>query len=186
MRKVTISAGLIFWCTAAEAHAFGGSGFLHPLTGPDHLLAMVAVGAWSAQLGGKALWRVPLAFLVMMCLGGITGISQFPLSFVEYGIALSVVLMGLAIAINQRPSWLLAAIAVGLFGFCHGYAHGLEIPKQAHSGIFITGFLITTLGLHIVGAAGGLLLIEEKQGFKTLRFLGAATSLAGVVLFMHV
>ncbi|MBS1688496.1 MAG: HupE/UreJ family protein [Bacteroidetes bacterium] len=183
MRKF-LFIGFLFFPATLWAHGFGGSGFLHPLTGIDHIIAMVAVGAWSAQLGGKAIYRVPASFLAMMCLGGVVGIQKIPVAYTELSIALSVLLLGLAIAINKKIAWLIAAVAVGLFGFYHGYSHGAEIPNQHKVAEYIVGFLLTTLGLHIAGAVAGLLLLEEKNGEAILRIAGGLGAATGVFLFL--
>jgi len=170
--------------TACAAHGFGGSGLLHPLTGLDHALAMVAVGAWSAQLGGRAVWVVPACFVLLMLLGGIVGWTGMAGGNVDGLIAFSVLLLGLAIAFDRRLSVLLAGAAVGLFGFCHGLAHGIEMPEEGNSAVFMVGFLVTTAGLHLVGAVAALLLLNQSQGKRTLRILGALTAFAGVLLLV--
>lgn len=148
----------------------------------DHLIAMIAVGAWSAQLGGRAIVYVPSAFLLMMCAGGMLGLLNVELPFTGYGIALSVIMLGLAIAMSQKASLTITALATGIFGICHGYAHGLEIPKQQNVFGYIAGFLITTFGLHVVGAVGGLLLLDDSNGQLILRRLGLAALVVGVYL----
>ena len=184
MRKLLLTLTLMLFIRPCQAHGFSGSGFLHPLTGIDHLVAMIAVGAWSAQIGGKAIYKVPAAFMIMMCIGGISGIYSININFTEFGIALSVILLGASITINKRVAWYIAAIAVGLFGFCHGYSHGREIPHQHNILLYMFGFLLTTLGLHIVGAVGTLLLLEEKRGKATLSWLGTAAFIIGIYLFL--
>jgi urease accessory protein len=163
-------------------HGFTGSGFLHPLTGLDHMLAMIAVGAWSAQLGGKNLIRVPFIFLIMMSVGGVLGMYGVRVPYVQMNIILSVILLGVAIALNQPIGWMLAAIAVGIFGLSHGYAHGKELPGQAHVIGYVIGFLITTAGLHVIGAAGGLLILEQQRGGIYLRWVGMGVFLLGMYL----
>ena len=165
-------------------HAFMGSGFLHPLTGVDHMVAMISVGAWSAQLGRRYLITVPLAFLVMMCIGGTLGVFNITVPYTESGIVLSVLLLGFAIVVNQTVGRVLAALAVGVFGLCHGYAHGKEIPLQLHVPLYIFGFLVTTLFLHIVGAVGGLLLLEEQRGALYLRAAGGIVFMVGIYLLI--
>jgi len=164
------------------AHGFGGSGWLHPLTGIDHMLAMIAVGAWSAQLGKRAVFYVPAAFVAAMLLGGLLGIDRFALADIELGIALSVVMLGSAIALGHRTSLLLAALGVGLFGMCHGYAHGYEIPSMESTWVYALGFLITTACLHLIGAVGGTLILERPHGGRWLRFAGAMTATIGCYL----
>jgi urease accessory protein len=163
-------------------HGFTGNGFLHPLTGMDHMLAMIAVGAWSAQLGKKNLIRVPMAFLLLMGVGGAIGISGVVIPYVQKGILLSDILLGSAIALNQRVGWTLAAIAVGIFGLCHGYAHGNELPRQSHVITYIIGFLITTACLHVIGAVVGLLMLEQPRGIVYLRWAGVGVFLLGTYL----
>jgi len=176
---------LILLSKYSLAHGFGTNGLLHPLTGADHILAMVAVGAWSAQMGGKAIYLVPCSFLAMMFLGGITGIEMIAIGKIDWMIALSVILLGLAIYLNKKISLLIASLAVGTFGFCHGYAHGTEIPHAFNAGEYITGFTITTFGLHVIGAVGTLLLLEEKSGPGNLRLLGAVTAFVGACLLVR-
>src|SRR5262245_51982348 len=114
----------------AHAHGFAGSGWLHPLTGPDHMLAMLAVGAWSAQLGGRAIWTVPIAFVCAMAIGSIAALRGWPLPGTEILIAASVLGLGLAIALDRRFAWPVAAVATALFGLAHGSAHGSEMPSK--------------------------------------------------------
>lgn len=183
-KKTFLFIAAIFFIKYCSAHGFGGNGLLHPLTGLDHILAMVAVGAWSAQLGGKAIYFVPCSFLIMMVLGGIAGIKIISIDKIEWLIALSIILLGLAICINKKISLPIAGLAVGTFGFSHGYAHGTEIPHASNVLEYIAGFTITTVGLHVIGAVGGLLILEEYNGRKQLRSLGAVTSLIGVYLLL--
>jgi urease accessory protein len=171
-------------CEPSYAHGFGGTGWLHPLTGLDHMLAMVAVGAWSAQLGGHAVYIVPLAFLGTVAIGTTLGIMQDGLTGTEFGIALSVLLLGIAIALERRTALWIAAIGVGLFGVCHGYAHGSEMPGSEHIGTYAAGFLITTAGLHLVGAVGGLLLLESQRGKRWLGLAGVTIAVVGAYLVL--
>src|SRR5262249_7386140 len=143
----------------AHAHGFAGSGWLHPLTGRDHMLAMFAVGAWSAQLGGRAIWAVPSAFVCAMAIGGMAALRGWPPPGTEILIAASVLGLGLAIALDRRFAWPVAALATALFGLAHGSAHGSEMPRTADAASYVIGFLVTTAGLHVAGAAGGLLLL---------------------------
>lgn len=181
-KKMSLSIAFIFLIEYCSAHGFAGNGLLHPLTGLDHVLAMIAVGAWSAQLGGKAIFLVPCSFLIMMILGGIPGVEIISIDKIEWLIALSIILLGMAISINKKISTLIAGLAVGIFGFSHGYVHGTEIPHTINVYGYIIGFTITTLGLHVIGAVGGLLILEEQNGRKQLRVLGAITLLIGLYL----
>lgn len=166
-------------------HGMGGTGLLHPLTGLDHLLAMLAVGAWSAQLGGRSLYSVPACFAGMMVLGGVAGMIYPFTPYVETAIAISVLLLGLAVSSDQPISWIVASLGVGLFGFSHGFAHGSEMNRTIGVTEYIVGFFITTVGLHLIGALSGLLLLEEIQGRRHLRSLGLATSLIGLYLLLR-
>ena len=172
----------LLMCEPSYAHGFAGNGWLHPLTGLDHMLAMVAVGAWSAQLGGRALYTVPLAFLGTMAIGAMLGIVQSGLTGTEFGIALSVLLLGTAIALERKTAVWIAAMGVGLFGICHGYAHGAEMPGSEQVGSYAAGFLITTAGLHLVGAVGGLLLLESQRGKRWLGLAGVTIAVVGAYL----
>lgn len=176
---------LVFLVECCSAHGFGGSGLLHPLTGIDHILAMVAVGAWSAQIGGRGIYLVPCCFLVMMVIGGVAGTTIIAINNIDWLISFSIILLGLAIFIDKKVSVFIAGLAVGAFGFTHGYAHGAEIPHNLNVYEYIIGFTITTLALHFIGAVGGLLILEERKGPKQLQVLGAITSVVGVYLLFR-
>lgn len=154
-------------------------GLMHPVFGPDHLLAMVAVGILSVQIGGKAIWTVPAAFLVFMLLGGIWGIYNMPFPAVETGIAASVAVLGLAIALARKLPVLLAMTFVGIFGLFHGYAHGMEMPLVAEPVLYATGFIIATAGLHISGVLIGFVSHSIPRGDVVLRVLGAVIAAIG-------
>ena len=111
-----------------------GSGFAHPLTGPDHFLAMFAVGLWGAQMGGRQVWTLPVTFPLIMVVGGVIGMLGVPLPAIEIGIALSILALGLAIALAWRPAEWIALILIAYFALCHGYAHGAELPLSADPG----------------------------------------------------
>jgi urease accessory protein len=168
------------------AHGFyGGSGWLHPLTGVDHMMAMIAVGAWSAQLGGRAIWYVPGAFLLSMLVGGICGYSHVFIPYTEYGVSLSVLILGIVIAVEYHIAIFFAAIAVAVFGICHGYAHGAEIPLERNKITYTIGFLATTAGLHIFGATGAMLMLSNKNnGRLYLRGCGILCAIIGVFLIL--
>ncbi|MFZ4765894.1 MAG: HupE/UreJ family protein, partial [Roseimicrobium sp.] len=138
----------------AQAHAneatAGGlvSGFVHPLTGADHLVAMLAVGLWGAQLGRPLLWVLPIAFPALMAVGGVLGIRGVPLPMVELGVALSAVFLGGAVASAARPPRALAVALVGGFALFHGHAHGAEMPVVTHPAAFGLGFIVATGVVH--------------------------------------
>ncbi len=142
-----------------ETGTVGGlmSGFLHPLTGLDHIVAMVAVGLWGAYLGAPAMWLLPVVFPMVMAFGGALGILGVPLPGTETGIALSGVLLGLAVACAARPPLWVAGALVGVFAIFHGHAHGTELPHAANAFTYAVGFVTATGLLHLSGIAFGLL-----------------------------
>ncbi len=155
------------------------SGFEHPITGWDHVAAMVAVGLWGAFLGRPAIWILPIVFPLVMAMGAALGVIGVPLPQVETGIALSAVVLGLAVALAMRaPIWV-AAVIVGVFAVFHGYAHGTELPEAANPFAFAVGFVIATGLLHVVGIGFGLL-TRWPAGSMAVRAGGAAIALAGV------
>ena len=166
------------------------AGLLHPLLGIDHLLAMVSVGLLSAQMGGKAIWTVPATFVTVMAFGGLLGIMGVPLPFVEYGIALSVVLLGIALVLPKKlPVWL-TMVFVGIFAIFHGYAHGAEIPAVSDTPLevfaYIFGFLLATATLHLIGALIGQMANATPRGANILRYSGVVIALIGVFLVMGI
>ena len=169
----------------AEAHEIAGnaggfaSGFKHPLFGFDHLLAMLAVGIWGAQMGGRRVWALPMTFPLIMALGGIAGMAGLYLPEVEFGIALSVLVLGLAIAFAWRPFEPVALLLIAVFAVFHGYAHGLELPSAADPASYSAGFVIATGLIHVVGIGIGLLIGKLFDGWVS-RGLGAAIAAGGV------
>ncbi len=172
--------------SVANAHGVQGggliNGLMHPVFGPDHLLAMVAVGILSVQIGGRAIWTVPSAFLIFMLFGGILGMNDVPFPAVETGIALSVVILGIAIALATKLPTLLAMAFVGIFGMFHGYAHGMEMPTVAEPALYATGFILSTAGLHIAGVFIGVISHKIPKGDIVLRVIGAFIAAVGVAI----
>ena len=146
LRKMFAVTLVLLIPSVASAHpetgGIGGfvSGFLHPLTGLDHIVAMVAVGLWGAYLGAPAMWLLPVIFPVVMAFGGALGILGVPLPGTEIGIALSGVLLGLAVAFAARPPLWIAGVIVGVFAIFHGHAHGTELPHAANALTYAVGF----------------------------------------------
>ncbi len=177
--------------SAGPALAHGGGdvaggfvgGFAHPLFGPDHVAAMVAVGLWGAVLGPPALWQLPVAFPLMMAFGGVLGIAAVPLPRVELGIAVSAIVLGVMVALPVRAPLGLAAAVVAAFAILHGYAHGAELPPGADAVAFSAGFVIATGLLHVCGIAFGLL-ARWPGGLLAVRLAGAGIAGAGTV-FLH-
>jgi len=163
-----------------ETGTIGGftSGFHHPLTGLDHIAAMVAVGLWGAFLGAPAMWVLPVVFPLVMAFGGALGVLGVPLPGGEIGIALSSVILGISVAFAIRPPLWVAALIVGLFAIFHGHAHGVEMPQAANATTYAIGFVIATGLLHLSGIAFGLL-VRWSWGQKLVRLGGSAIALVG-------
>ena len=149
--------GLMLLPEQAFAHVTQGpiggfaSGFAHPLTGLDHFLAMFAVGVWGAQMGGRAVWALPVAVPLVMTIGGIAGMVGLVLPYVEIGIAFSILVLGLAIACKWRPIEIVPLVLIAIFALCHGYAHGVELPNAVDPAAFAAGFVLATGMIHIIG-----------------------------------
>lgn len=159
----------------AYAHPGDGAhGLVHPFTGLDHLFAMLAVGLWAAQLGGRAAWQVPLTFLAIMALGGLLGMAGVPLPFVEAGIVASLLTLGLLIATGTRLPLALSAIIAGVFALFHGHAHGAEMSPGASAMVYAFGFLSATALLHFSGYVFGMAMRAQL-----LRLAGAAVAVTG-------
>ena len=179
-----------------NAHTFTGmigfyDGLSHPVLGIDHFLAMVSVGIISTQIGGRAIWTVPGTFVLMMLIGGILGmiVEIFLLNFteiliilVEFGIILSVILLGLVISIGKKLSISLVMFFVSIFGLCHGLAHGMEMPWAVNPILFALGFTSGTATLHLFGVIIGSLLIRNNYSSLFLRLIGIACACYGVLL----
>jgi urease accessory protein len=179
--------------TAAYAHTGVGDthglvhGFMHPLGGLDHILAMVAVGLFAAHLGGRALWLVPAAFVSMMAVAGGLGASGVSIPLVETGIAISVIFLGLIVAFEMKVPVVAAMVLVGFFAIFHGHAHGAELPEDTSGLAYGAGFMIATALLHVLGVGIGLLFGRAATvgGEKVLQLSGCAMSLAGVVILLQ-
>lgn len=156
-----------------------GSGFAHPLTGPDHFLAMFAVGLWGAQMNGRSVWTLPVAFPLIMVAGGVAGMLEIPLPGIEIGIALSILALGLAIAWAWRPAEWIALALIAFFAVCHGYAHGAELPQAADPADYAIGFVLATGLVHLSGIGVGLGL-GKPVGGRLFRGLGALIGLGGL------
>ncbi len=173
--------------TAAFAHpghdeaASLAAGLSHPLTGFDHVAAMVAVGLWAALKGGRALWAWPAAFVGVMLIGGVLGMMQVPLPFVEPGILASVVVLGAMVALAIDVPVGYGALVVGTFALLHGYAHGLEAPGATGGFSYMIGFALATAVLHGAGIAAALALKPARRR-PLVRLAGAACVVIGVAL----
>jgi urease accessory protein len=174
----------------AWAHVEKGaaSGFLaglhHPISGWDHILAMIAVGLWGAQLGAPAIWLLPVTFPMVMAFGGFLGLIGIPLPGVEIGIALSAIALGLMVATEARPPLAVAAALVAIFAVFHGHAHGTELPENQSGMLYSIGFVIATGCLHAIGIALGLV-HRWPLGQRLVRAAGAGIALAGVYFLLQ-
>ena len=182
-----IAALLALYAFPAFGHTGGGalpdgliSGFLHPLTGLDHLVAMVAVGLWGARLGAPAIWVLPITFPLIMALGGLIGISGVELPLPEVVIALSAIVLGAAVSLRVRWPVTAAAALVAAFAIFHGYAHGREMPEAASPEGFAIGFVTATGLLHLAGILIGTL-NRLPWGALVVRGLGLGIACLGVV-----
>lgn len=181
---------LLIFSEPAFAHADvtslkGGfmSGFMHPISGFDHVVAMVAVGLWGAFLGRPAIWVLPVVFPLVMAFGGALGVAGIPIPYIETGIALSGVVLGLAVLFAIKPPMWIAAIIVGAFAIFHGHAHGTELPNAANPLIYSIGFVTGTGLLHLAGIAIG----ELKRIYNgwIVRVGGAIVAIIGLGFLTH-
>lgn len=177
--------------TQVLAHAITGNGFMaglyHPVFGLDHLLAMLSVGILSTQIGGRAIWLVPLSFVMVMLISGWIGMEalvDLRSSQVESGIVSSVIILGFVIAIGGRMPLLIAMIFVGFFAIFHGYAHGVEVPAKANPFYFAAGFAISTLVIHLIGVLIGFTASRTKASISLLRYAGAVMMGMGIQMLI--
>lgn len=193
MRRIALGLGIsaLFLGTigAAEAHTVGAhgaglaQGFAHPLLGLDHLLAIVAVGAWAAQLGGRAGWAVPAAFIAMMAAGAGLAFAGIALPAVEFGIVGSLLVIGALIAAAVRLPMVSGGALVGFFALFHGHAHGSEIPEAAAAGLYVLGFVAATALLHGIGLVACLYLQGSTRQWA-VRAGGAGVAAAGLLMLV--
>ena len=179
-----VSAFIVLFPSLLSAHEAGGEaaglaeGFMHPISGLDHVLAMVAVGLWGAQLGAPALWLLPVAFPLVMAIGGFLGLIGVPIPGIEMGIAASAIALGVLVALEAKLPLVLAVVVVGFFAVFHGHAHGTELPEGENAALYSIGFVISTGCLHGVGILLGL--IHKWQiGAVIIRVAGVAVAAGG-------
>ncbi len=192
MRQRILLPIVVFLTVAQPALAHPGhsghdfiDGWQHPLSGMDHLLAMVAVGLLAVRIGGRALWIMPCTFMASMLVGGIAAAMGVPLPGVEWGIAFSVLALGLLIAVSKVVSLKIAAALVALFAVFHGHAHAAEMASGGSLATYATGFMLATALLHLCGVLGGTL-IAKSMSDGALRFTGGIISAAGILLLCGV
>jgi len=189
MRKTYISLLVLLFALPSIASAHTGigettgfmHGFGHPIGGLDHILAMVAVGLWASQIGSRSIWIVPCTFVGVMCLGGALGFSGVSIPFVEEGILLSILVLGVLIAGAFKLPLIYSSLIVGLFAIFHGHAHGTEMPASISAASYAFGFALVTAILHISGIGLGVLM--QKANLQVVsRIAGGAIALSGIFL----
>jgi urease accessory protein len=177
---VILSWPLAAWAHVESAQAGGFlSGLSHPVSGLDHVVAMIAVGLWGAQLGMPALWILPVAFPILMAIGGMLGLIGAPLPGVEVGIALSAVVLGALVLGRVRLPLALAVAVVAFFAVFHGHAHGTELQAGQDALLYSLGFVIATGLLHAVGIGIGSIQ-RWGPGRQALQGAGALVMAAGL------
>jgi urease accessory protein len=185
VRHFLLTLALTSVADTALAHegagAVGGfaAGFMHPILGWDHVIAMVAVGLWGAFLGRPAIWVLPIVFPLVMAFGGALGVAGVPIPAVETGIAVSAIVLGAMVAFTVRPPLWVAGVIVAAFAIFHGHAHGAELPEAANPFAYSLGFVLATGLLHLCGIAFGLV-VRWPAGKIAVRFSGAAIATAGL------
>ena len=175
---------------AAMAHTGIGDtgslshGFVHPISGVDHVLAMVLVGIFAWQLGGRSLWLVPTTFVAVMALAGALGVAGIAVPFTEIGIALSVVVLGAVVAFGIKAPVAAAMAVVGLFAIFHGHAHGAEMPESVAGAAYGLGFMLGTALLHLAGLGLGYTIgsLGDRFGQTAMRAVGGVAAVAGVAI----
>ncbi len=180
---IVATVALLVFPSPLAAHESGAaagllSGLLHPVSGLDHVLAMVAVGIWGTQLGPPAIWVLPVTFPMVMAFGGMFGLLGLRVPGVEVGIGLSALLLGLMVALERRPDLRAAAVLVGFFAIFHGYAHGAELPEGQSGILYSIGFVVSTGTLHASGIGVGLI-HRWDRGKRALRIAGAGIAAGG-------
>jgi urease accessory protein len=166
---------------AHEQAGVGGGlvqGLLHPLTGIDHMIAMVAVGIWGAQLGAPAIWVLPITFPLVMAAGAVLGVLHVPLPMPELAIALSALALGCAVAICLRLPFAAAAAVIAVFAIFHGHAHGVELPSSANPLSYGVGFVVATGLLHLCGIMLGTL-TQWPMGRRVIQGFGVIIAILG-------
>jgi urease accessory protein len=189
MRLITLTLALAALSSPALAHTSAGAthgftaGLLHPLVGLDHVLAMVAVGLWAGLVGGRAVWAWPAAFVALMVVSALIALGGVAAPGAEFGIAASVVALGLLIALRLPLPLAAGAAICGAFAVFHGYAHGAELPAGAGATAYVVGFVLATAALHAAGIGLGLRAARTSLPWLG-RAAGGAVAAAGLVLLV--
>ena len=189
---VQLTLTSVFFVLDADAHSlvYGnsgfGSGFSHPILGADHFLAMLAVGIWGAQMGGRRIWSLPMSFPIIMCIGAIIAMTKlFTFVFVEQIIALSVIALGLVILVKWSPNVVVAILIISVFAIFHGYAHGVELPKAKEPLSYVVGFVLSTGLIHLLGVGIGYF-FEKFYSGKISKIIGLLIFIIGVLFFYRI
>lgn len=173
----------------AHAHSIGGnglgSGLTHPLLGLDHLLAMLAVGIISVQIGGRAVWKVPATFVIFMIIGAVLAFSGIRMPAVETAISLSVLFFGVLITLSKKIPISFALLSVAVFALFHGHAHGEEFPVIGNPVLYGIGFVLSTITLHVTGVLIGYFAIQKNLTRGLLRYAGVALSVIGFIFLIR-
>ena len=178
LTTICLLPAALFAHTGHDALGFA-TGFTHPVFGLDHLLAMLSVGILSAQMGGRAIWTVPLTFVSFMLVGGVFGMLGIPFFSVEIAIALSVLLLGILIASNKKFPLFITMAGVGFFALFHGHAHGEEMPGSAQPALYALGFVLGTSLIHLLGVFLGWVATRQPRHSLILRISGVAIAVVG-------
>lgn len=170
--------------TGADDTTGFAHGFVHPIGGIDHVLVMVSIGLYATFLGGRALWLVPATFVAVMALAGAFGAAGYVLPHAEAGIALSVILLGLGVALRVALPVLTAIMLAALFAIFHGHQHGAEMPSEVSGLAYATGFMLSTALLHLAGIAVGVLAarLADRGGRRAVQAAGGAMAVAGIAI----
>jgi urease accessory protein len=189
IRLLAPALAVLFEPSLAQAHVVLGqtSGFIHglvhPLTGLDHIVTMMAIGLWAAQRGGRALWTVPLTFVSVMAVGGLLGMMDVSIPFVEQGIIASVLILGVLIVSVVRLPLVASSLLVGLFAVFHGLSHGAEMPETVSGLAYGIGFIMATGMLHGIGVGLGLL-VQKLDRPRLIRYAGSGIAAFGIYLLI--
>ena len=181
---LTVLLVIFFNEDLAYSHILEGIGFeggiRHPFLGIDHFLCMLAVGMWGMLIGGRSIWMLPVVFPLIMGLGIYIGVLPNQLYlYQELAIALSLTVIGSAIALNFKPKEFITILIVSFFAIFHGYAHGMEVPLASNPNLYIIGSMVGTSIIHIMGIVLGFIIIRVLSG-NVLRLFGGLIAFSSI------
>lgn len=181
----TVLLPTIAYAHPGHTHVHGfPDGFSHPFSGMDHLCAMIAIGIWAAQIGGRAFWMAPTTSIAFMALGGFLGMKTGAIPFIEQGIVTSVLMLGLLIAVTRKLPFAAVVTIIGVVAAVHGFAHGMELPRSADRFAYAIGILLSSLTLQLVAMVATALILKLNQQ-RIVQFGGALITVCGMVLFFQ-